>query len=147
MATIHVSSSSSPPIDNHRIDTRIESGKFSGHTRSSNDEKAVTVTEIADDDVDMIALIDDLQSEDGHEEDDELLANNEDDGAIVVPDSYLQADPTMGLTEQQVVVSRKKFGINAMKEERKSEIMKFLHFFIGPIPFVMIVCIHQTSAY
>lgn len=148
MATISIPNSPSPSSENHRIDTRIESGKFSGHSRSSDDnEKGVTVTEIVEDDVDINALIDDLQSEDGHTEDDELLASNEEDGAVIVPDSYLQADPEMGLSAPEVLASRKKFGMNAMKEERKSEIMKFLHFFIGPIPFVMIVCIRQTSAY
>merc|ERR1712000_512244 len=49
----------------------------------------------------------------------------------------LQTDSRVGLTEAEVVARRRKYGLNSMKEERESLILKFLGFFIGPIQFVM----------
>jgi len=83
----------------------------------------------------MDALIEDLESEDGHEIDDEEETTP--GGGRVVPEDQLQTDSRVGLTEAEVIARRKKWGLNAMKEERENMILKFLMFFVGPIQFVM----------
>ncbi|KAH7591771.1 E1-E2 ATPase [Nakaseomyces glabratus] len=89
-----------------------------------------------DDDID--ALIEELQSHHGMGDDDD----SEDEGhhtgsARVVPEEYLQTDPSYGLTSDEVAHRRKKYGLNQMADERESLIVKFVMFFVGPIQFVM----------
>lgn len=89
-----------------------------------------------DDDID--ALIDELQSnhnlDEEDEEDDVKVAAGE---ARPVPEELLQTDPSYGLTSDEVTKRRKRYGLNQMAEESESLIVKFLGFFIGPIQFVM----------
>ncbi|AMD22261.1 HGL079Cp [Eremothecium sinecaudum] len=88
-----------------------------------------------DEDEDIDQLIEDLQSNHGDEEsDDEETA-----GGTVrpVPEELLQTDPSYGLTSDEVLRRRKKYGLNQMSEEEKSLVLKFLMFFVGPIQFVM----------
>lgn len=88
-----------------------------------------------DDDID--GLIDELQSQEAHEQEEE------DDGpaaageARKIPEELLQTDPSVGLQSDEVVERRKKYGLNQMREESENLIVKFLMFFIGPIQFVM----------
>ncbi|QLG73305.1 hypothetical protein HG535_0E03890 [Zygotorulaspora mrakii] len=95
-------------------------------------------SESDDDDID--ALIDELQSHHGLDDDD---SDSEDDGpaaageARVVPEELLQTDPSYGLSSDDVVKRRKKYGLNQMAEENENLVVKFLGFFIGPIQFVM----------
>jgi H+-transporting ATPase len=85
----------------------------------------------------MDALIDELESQDGHaEEEEEGDAANPSTGRVV-PEDQLQTDTRLGLTEQEVLARRKKYGMNQMKEEKENLILKFLGYFIGPIQFVM----------
>lgn len=92
-----------------------------------------------DEDEDMDALIDDLESHDGGriEEEEEVV---EPGGAITVPEALLQTNPEYGLSESEVSARRKKYGWNQMKEEKENLILKFLSYFVGPIQFVMEVC-------
>ncbi|EFW98999.1 plasma membrane ATPase [Grosmannia clavigera kw1407] len=91
-----------------------------------------------DEDEDIDALIEDLESHDGHglEEDDEDEAAQP-GGERIIPEEMLQTDTRIGLTDQEVVARRRKFGLNQMKEEKENLVLKFLGFFIGPIQFVM----------
>ncbi|AQZ17112.1 PMA1 (YGL008C) [Zygosaccharomyces parabailii] len=99
-------------------------------------EEEVTDDSSSEDDID--ALIDELQSNPGQDEEEE-----EDDGpaaageARKIPEELLQTDPSYGLTEEEVVHRRKKYGLNQMSEESENLFVKFLMFFIGPIQFVM----------
>jgi H+-transporting ATPase len=89
-----------------------------------------------DEDEDMDALIDDLESEDGHIEEEE----DESDpvaGPRAIPEALLATSPTVGLTEQEVISRRKKYGLNQLKQEKENQILKFFGFFVGPIQFVM----------
>lgn len=95
-----------------------------------------------EEDEDMDALIEDLESEDGHQEEEEEVQPG---GARIVPEDMLQTDSRVGLTESEVVARRRKYGLNQMKEEKENLILKFLGFFIGPIQFVMEVSFHQPS--
>jgi H+-transporting ATPase len=89
-----------------------------------------------DEDEDIDALIDDLQSEDGHV----LLDDEENDpaaGPRPVPEELLNTDPRVGLTDHEVGTRRKRFGPNMLKEEKENLILKFFSYFVGPIQFVM----------
>jgi H+-transporting ATPase len=90
--------------------------------------------EEADEDID--ALIEELESQDAaidYEDEEEAQPG----GARIIPDEMLQTDTRLGLTSSEVVLRRKKFGMNQMKEEKENLILKFLMFFVGPIQFVM----------
>lgn len=95
-------------------------------------------SESDDDDID--ALIDELQSHHGLDDEEE---DDENDGpaaageARVIPEELLQTDPSYGLSSDDVIKRRKKFGLNQMAEEKENLVVKFLMFFIGPIQFVM----------
>jgi H+-transporting ATPase len=138
----HAADSAAAP--NH-LDTNIESGDFDnekvehhGTAAPAASEKKATAHD-EEEDEDMDALIDELESQDGHEEEEE---ENTDNPAVgrVVPEDQLQTDTRIGLTEQEVQQRRKKYGPNQMKEEKENLILKFLGYFIGPIQFVMEVC-------
>ena len=88
---------------------------------------------------DMDALIEELESQDGHmdEEDEDLT---EPGGARPIPEELLNTDTRTGLTDHDVLTRRKKYGLNQMKEEKENLILKFLGYFVGPIQFVMEVC-------
>jgi H+-transporting ATPase len=58
-------------------------------------------------------------------------------GARVVPEDMLQTDTRVGLTSEEVLQRRRKYGLNQMKEEKENLLLKFLGFFVGPIQFVM----------
>ncbi|CZR53797.1 H+-transporting ATPase [Phialocephala subalpina] len=124
---------------NH-LDTTIESGSFdekTGHVDPSYPPQKPVVEEEEEEDADMDALIDELESQDGHIADEE-----EDEDAPVgtgrtIPESELQTPVDIGLTEVEVVARRKKYGLNQMKEEKENLILKFLMYFVGPIQFVM----------
>jgi magnesium-transporting ATPase (P-type) len=90
----------------------------------------------------MDALIEDLESQDGHIDDDEE-EEVQPGGGRVVPEDMLMTDTRVGLTESEVLARRKKYGLNQMKEEKENLILKFFGFFIGPIQFVMEVSIQS----
>lgn len=136
------------------LDTNIESGGFnekraqeaaaSGAAAAQAPPKTKEVPEDEEEDEDMDALIEDLESEDGHvaeEEEEEVQPG----GGRVVPEDMLQTDPRVGLTESEVTTRRRKYGLNQMKEEKENLVLKFLGFFIGPIQFVMEVS-HYPAA-
>lgn len=135
-----------PP--NH-LNTSIEPGTFDNE--KSNDTNVPTDTEKSkppaadeEEDEDMDALIDELESQDGHAEEDEEEEDTAGTGRVI-PEDQLQTDTRTGLTEQEVLVRRKKYGMNQMKEEKENLILKFLGYFIGPIQFVMEVCTYLHS--
>ena len=74
-----------------------------------------TAVEDDDEDEDIDALIDDLQSEDGGA----VLDDEEEDAATgprPIPDDLLQTDPRVGLTDQEVLTRRKRFGMNMLSK-------------------------------
>lgn len=125
---------------NH-LNTTIESGTFDEKTNQNHDPTpAKKSTEDEEEDEDMDALIDELESQDGHAEDDEEEHEASPATGRVVPEDQLQTDPQIGLTEAEVHQRRKKYGLNQMKEEKENLFFKFLWYFVGPIQFVMEVC-------
>ena len=136
------------------LDTNIESGGFDEKRAHDAPAPAVheggaapppkKVAEEEDEDEDIDALIEDLESEDGHQHEDE---EDEQVGsgttrAKVVPEELLQTSTVSGLTEAEVTNRRRKYGYNQMKEDKPNHILKFLGFFVGPIQFVMEVSKH-----
>lgn len=129
------------------LNTNIEPGHFDEKqtiAAAQDAAKAKPVAEDDDEDEDIDALIEDLESHDGHgafeEEEEEVSAAT----GRVVPEDMLQTDSRIGLTESEVLARRRKYGLNQMKEEKENLILKFLSYFIGPIQFVMEVCIHLS---
>lgn len=122
------------------LDTNIESGNFDEKRAQPPAEdvapKKDAPAEEEDEDEDIDALIEDLESEDGHAFDEEEEETNPATGRVV-PDDMLQTDSRLGLTESEVVARRRKYGLNQMKEEKENLVLKFLSFFVGPIQFVM----------
>ncbi|KAL2066567.1 hypothetical protein VTL71DRAFT_2638 [Oculimacula yallundae] len=122
---------------NH-ITTTIESGNFD-EKNNSHDNLASTKKPLVDEeeDEDMDALIDQLESQDGHAEDDEDENESTPAGGRVIPEDQLQTDTRIGLTQDEVHARRKKYGLNQMKEAKENLFFKFLWYFVGPIQFVM----------
>ncbi len=132
---------------NH-LNTTIESGEF--NEKENHDETPPAVAtkkpeEDEEEDADIDALIDELESQDGHAEEEEEEHDSPATGRII-PEDQLQTDTRTGLTEHEVVARRKKYGLNQMKEEKENLILKFLGYFIGPIQFVMEVCYDSQSS-
>lgn len=73
-----------------------------------------------EEDADMDALIDELESHDGGAGDFEEGQEDEAGNIRQVPEDMLQTSTVTGLTEEEVLARRRKYGINAMKEERVS---------------------------
>ncbi|KAK4135563.1 plasma-membrane proton-e [Trichocladium antarcticum] len=117
------------------LSTNIESGKFD-EKEAHHVPATKRPIEDEEEDEDMDALIEDLESNDGHgedEEEEEVAVG----GGRVIPEDMLQTDTRVGLTSEEVIQRRRKYGLNQMKEEKENLILKFLGFFIGPIQFVM----------
>ncbi|KAG9233461.1 putative plasma membrane ATPase [Amylocarpus encephaloides] len=125
------------PSSTNHLHTNIESGSFdekAGHSDAPLPKRAFDDDE---EEEDMDALIDELESQDGHAEEEEEGETVSAGVGRVVPEDQLQTDTRMGLTESEVISRRKKYGMNQMKEEKENLILKFLGYFIGPIQFVM----------
>ena len=144
-----ISSSSSDTPDHLR--TTIPSGGLSDESRQPTTaphdtteathaeptfrekEKAPAPAEEEDEDID--ALIAELESEDGELDDEEEAQPGM--SAKPIPEELLNTDTRKGLTTQEVLERRKKYGLNQMAEEKENLIKKFLMYFVGPIQFVM----------
>ncbi|KAK3946185.1 putative plasma membrane atpase protein [Diplogelasinospora grovesii] len=120
------------------LSTNIESGGFdekAPHPAAPAPAKK-KVEEEEEEDEDIDALIEDLESQDGHV-DEEEEEDSTPGGGRVIPEDMLNTDPSMGLTSEEVIQRRKKYGLNQMKEEKENLILKFFGYFVGPIQFVM----------
>ncbi|KAK3044362.1 plasma membrane H+-ATPase, partial [Coniosporium uncinatum] len=97
----------------------------------------MTGSDEEEEDEDMDALIEELESNDGGEQVEEEDTTAQPGGARIIPEEMLQTSTRTGLSTDEVGKRRKKYGLNQMKEEKENLILKFLGFFIGPIQFVM----------
>ncbi|RDW83187.1 plasma membrane ATPase-1 [Coleophoma crateriformis] len=111
-----------------KSDDHVLKPSFTSTSAKVNDEE---------DDEDMDALIDELESEDGHAEDEEEAEQTNPGQGHVIAEDQLQTNTRTGLTENEVLQRRKKYGLNQMKEEKENLVLKFLGYFVGPIQFVM----------
>ncbi|KAF9960609.1 hypothetical protein BGZ70_008554 [Mortierella alpina] len=67
--------------------------------------------------------------------------NNSNDGGLELDDIFL-TNPHTGLTHEQAAARLKTFGPNELVEVKKSQILKFLSYFVGPIAFlIQLACI------
>lgn len=155
MATYHNPSTSSLDVPPRHLGASVLSGGLDGSM--SDAEKGIRHSPLhgqnekghhlgdEDEDEDMDALIEELESQDGNfdEEDEDAT---EPGGSRPVPPELLSTDTRIGLTEDEVLNRRKKYGLNQMKEEKENLILKFLGYFVGPIQFVMEVCGLRANA-
>lgn len=109
-----------------------------GHNQPPPEEKGNSNSSPEEDEEedDIDAFIEELQSEDAGEDffEEEAASGT---SARPVPEQFLQTDQTTGLTSEEVVQRRKKFGLNKMSEEKENLLIKFFMYFVGPIQFVM----------
>ncbi|ODV58479.1 plasma-membrane proton-efflux P-type ATPase [Ascoidea rubescens DSM 1968] len=84
-------------------------------------------------------LLDELESIDGKEDDDNEVVEDETltRTSHPVPDELLQTNPLLGLSDDEILKRRKKYGLNQMEEEQENLVLKFVMYFVGPIQFVM----------
>lgn len=134
------------------LDTNIESGNFDEKRAQQQQAPPASVSttkkvagEDDDEDEDIDALIEDLESQDGHAADDEEEEERSPGGGRVIPEELLQTDSRVGLTESEVTTRRRKYGLNQMKEEKENLILKFFGYFVGPIQFVMEVSLINAA--
>ena len=81
------------------------------------------------------SLIDSLQSD---YDDDTLVDEKEKPGECRdVPDDLLRTNPSIGLSDVEVAIRRRRYGWNELSEEKNHHFRKLLSFFVGPIEFVM----------
>ncbi|KAJ6101438.1 hypothetical protein N7499_001068 [Penicillium canescens] len=81
-------------------------------------------------------LIDELDAEDGKEPDPDAASIHA--GKVFeVPYAWLGTSLEDGLNDEEVIVRRKKYGWNVMKEAKRNHFLKFLSFFMGPVQWVM----------
>ena len=90
-----------------------------------------------DDGDDLNTLVDDLQSDCGEEEAEEEDDEDDPGAEKAIEPNVLETSHSQGLTEDEVIQRRKKYGENKLDEQKQNHIMKFLGFFVGPIQFVM----------
>jgi H+-transporting ATPase len=81
-------------------------------------------------------LIDELDAEDGKEPDPDA-ASIHPGHVFEVPYSWLDTSLEDGLNSDEVILRRKKYGWNMMKEAKRNHVLKFLSFFMGPVQWVM----------
>ena len=136
----HTGASHGDTPKNH-LGTDVPAGDFSEKQYEQDPvvEKKAHAGDEEEEEEDMDALIEELESQDGHidEEDEET---EEPGGARPIPEEMLNTDTRTGLSDAEVTTRRKKYGLNQMKEEKENLVLKFLGYFIGPIQFVMEVC-------
>jgi magnesium-transporting ATPase (P-type) len=92
-----------------------------------------------DEDEDMDALIEELESLDPEQDIEEEVQDRL--GAGAVPEEFLQTDTRTGLSEPEVIARRKKWGLNELRQEKENLALKFLGYFVGPIQTVMEVSV------
>jgi len=137
-----LNSSSSDETPDH-LRTDIPSGGFE-HDRAAThaggvNEKAPAQDGEEEEEEDIDALIAELESEDGADDEDDEAGPGM--SAKPIPEEILQTDTRKGLTQQEVIDRRKKYGLNQMAEEKENLLKKFLMYFVGPIQFVMEVMV------
>ncbi|KAJ5373053.1 ATPase P-type K/Mg/Cd/Cu/Zn/Na/Ca/Na/H-transporter [Penicillium concentricum] len=85
-------------------------------------------------------LIEDLHAEDGNHPDvDEITIRGEE--TCQIPADMVNTNINEGLSEAEVVLRRKKYGWNRMKEQKRNHFLNFIAFFNGPVQWVMEIAI------
>ncbi|KAF8540800.1 plasma membrane ATPase [Trichophaea hybrida] len=119
-----------------RLGGNYSTGGFDSEKQAQPVSEKAPQIEDDEDIEDIDALIDDLESQDGGDDDfeDEVAAGS---SARPIPEDLLQTDTRIGLTSVEVDQRRRKYGLNQMNEDKENMILKFLMYFVGPIQFVM----------
>lgn len=124
-----------PADPNSDVALNEKTSQHNGHPVFIDSQARKRASEDDEEDEDMDALIEELESVDPDADIEEEV--HELDGAHIVPEELLQTDTRLGLSEPEVVARRRKYGLNQMKEQKENLVLKFLGYFVGPIQFVM----------
>ena len=81
-------------------------------------------------------LIAELEVEDGNEPDVDEITNRAEE-TPQYPPVLLETNVDEGLNDDEVVIRRKKYGWNRLKEHKRNHFLKFLSFLNGPVQWVM----------
>lgn len=128
-----------PPVDRNSLDLREALATIQPPLSGSSSEKRPENTnEIEEFDKLLEEIASDDEDEDKSEKDDLGLVQTS------VPENLLQTDVIQGLSEGEVKDRRSTYGLNQLKEHRRSHIKEFLMFFVGPIQFVMEVSLEPS---
>ncbi|KAJ5648551.1 ATPaseP-typeK/Mg/Cd/Cu/Zn/Na/Ca/Na/H-transporter [Penicillium lividum] len=87
-----------------------------------------------EDDLDL--LISELEAEDGQDIDPNIPTITPGPDCLI-PEIIISTVLDRGLNEGEVEAARHKHGWNSLQEERRSNVVKFLMLFVGPVQFVM----------
>ena len=131
-----------PPVDRNSLDLKEALANIQPPQRDSSCERRPDNTNEIEE---FEKLLKEIESDD----EDEDKSEKEDLGLnspASVPENLLQTDVTHGLSESEVKDRRSTYGLNQLKEHKRSHIKQFLKFFVGPIQFVMEVSL-QPSFY
>ena len=127
----------------HRtVDTHEHGISHDAPAQHFNEKEKAPAPAEEEQDEDIDALIAELESEDGVIDEEEEAEPGM--SARPIPEELLNTDTRKGLTSQEVLERRKKYGRNEMAEEKENLIKKFLMYFVGPIQFVMEVRLIST---
>ncbi|KAJ5282830.1 hypothetical protein N7505_000810 [Penicillium chrysogenum] len=85
---------------------------------------------------DLDRLIAELEVEDGNEPDVDENTIRADETPGYSP-ALLETNVDEGLNDDEVLIRRKKYGWNRLKEQKQNRLMKFLSFLMGPVQWVM----------
>ena len=129
-----------PPVDRNSLDLREALATIQPSQTDSNSEKR---PENTNDIEEFDKLLEEIESDDEDEdksEKDELGLESQTN----VPENLLHTDVKRGLSESEVKERRSTYGLNQLKEHRRSHVKEFFMFFVGPIQFVMEVTLEPS---
>jgi magnesium-transporting ATPase (P-type) len=102
-----------------------------------NLQSRATIRPENDEELDLDAIINELESIDTHDEE-KLLEDAVEEDKATAPEEDLNTDMLAGLTTEDSQDRIRRYGFNQLQEERLSlGGRQFLGFFVGPIQFVM----------
>lgn len=122
-----------PPVDRNSLDLKEALATIQPSQPNSNSERR---PENTNDIEEFDRLLEEIESDDEDEDKSEKHELGL-ESQTNVPENLLRTDVIQGLSESEVKDRRSTYGLNQLKEHRRSHVKEFFMFFVGPIQFVM----------